>query len=158
MATVDIGDDQLLALYAGGVVPRVLRALERIEEKMTEISGALADQSQAISALAERIDSLDAGALQEQVNTLTAALDEERAAHTALRDLFEADEVADEAALAEATERVTQAEAATAEARTQLDATTTELVAGVEGVQANTARIAGLAQPATPEEPEEPQG
>lgn len=150
MAMIEVPDFLILQLYTGGVMER----LDRLEAAMTEMSGALAEQGQAINELAERIDELDAGALQEQVNQLTAALDAERQARAELQAAFEADEELDAQTEQSLRQAVTDAEAATADARAQLDSTTADLVSGVQGVQENTARLRTLAAPATPENPE----
>lgn len=151
MATVEIDDFELLALYSGGVIPQIMQRLKRIEDVMSELSGAVGQQRDAINALTQRINELDAGALQEQVNQLTAALAEQSAAYAALQELFAQDEVADDAALADANQRLTDATAQVESLRGQVETAANDIATGVQGIQENTATLDTLARSAQPE-------
>lgn len=150
MALVEIPDDLLLRLHTqrseeeeGALMAR----LTQMEARMSELSGAVAAQSQAINDLAARINSLDAGALQARVAELTQALADRDAAAQALAEAEASEDVLQNAERDRLTQEANDASARVNDLLAQVQTASDEIASGVQGIQANTAQLTSLAQP-----------
>jgi chromosome segregation ATPase len=150
MSLVEIPDDLLLRLFTqrseeeeGALMAR----LTTMEARMTELSGEVANQRQAITDLTARINGLDAGALQARVAELTQAVADRDAAATALADAEAAEDVLQDAERDRLTAERDEASTRVNDLLGQVQAASDDIAAGVQGIQENTAQLNTLAQP-----------
>lgn len=150
MSLVEIPDDLLLRLFtqrSEDEETALTRRLEALEERMSELSGAVGAQTQAIADLTTRINALDAGALQEQVRQLTQAVADRDAAAQALADAEAAEDVLQNEERDRLTTERDEAGQRVTDLLAQVQASADDIAQGVQGIQANTATLNTLAQP-----------
>lgn len=149
MALVEIPDDLLIRLYTQKTTDQenaVQDRIDALEERMSELSGAVGAQTQAIQDLATRISQLDAGALQARVAELTQALADADAARVALADAEAAEDVIQQAEIDRLTQEANDASGRVNDLLAQVQSASDDIASGVQGIQANTATLNTLAQ------------
>jgi chromosome segregation ATPase len=150
MTLVEIPDELLLRLYTQKSEEdetALMARLKTMEERMTELSGEVAAQRQAITDLTTRINSLDAGALQARVQELTQAIADRDAAAQALADAEAAEDVTQQADLDRLTTERDDAANRVTDLLGQVQAASDDIAAGVQGIRENTQALSALAQP-----------